>query len=147
MSQFFLFFLVLFFLVLVLAWGSLMSQFSLFFLVLVLVFWFCWESFADQMHCERGCPEDMYCDRCFLADKWQMRFFGGGFYGGGGAIYIYIYIYIPSRTPFEHFCSQTCWTEVSESVSSGWPQGVGPKLHRREDDSSFKPSIFTILGS
>ena len=100
MSQFSLFFLVLFFLVLVLfflvlvlAWGSLMSQFSLvvlvlFFLVLVLFFWFCWESFADQMHCERGCPEDMYCDRCFLADKWQMRFFGGGFYGGGEHIYI-----------------------------------------------------------
>ena len=49
-------------------------------------------SFADQMHCERGCPEDMYCDRCFLADKWQMRFFGGGFYGGGVSIYIYTYI-------------------------------------------------------
>ena len=48
-------FLVLFFSVLVsvlvLVWGSLMSQFSFFFLVLV--FGLLGKQFADQMHCER----------------------------------------------------------------------------------------------
>ena len=78
-------------LVLVLVRRSLMRQLSLVFLVLV--FWFCWESNLQIRCIVRGrFPEDMYCDRCFLADNWQMRFFladnwqmrfFGGVLGGG----------------------------------------------------------------
>ena len=61
--------------------------------------------------------------------------------------YMHIYIYIPYRTPLNISVpkpgpSHSVGTEVSESVSSGWPGGVGVVLPRREDDSSFKPSIF-----